>query len=141
MKKITNNKIIVTVLSLFFMFFSFASVNAQSQLIDTTSTTTDSQGNQVSKYESGDYTLNDVLTVGVRAVDIILGVVGSLALLFFVYGGVMFLVSAGSSDKVKQAKTIIINAVIGLAVVFLSYLIVKFVLEAIGRSPGSSGLG
>jgi CBS domain containing-hemolysin-like protein len=140
MKKNINNKIIITALSLFFLFFSFTSINAQSQLIDTTSTTTDSQGNLVKKYKGGDYTLNDVLTVGVRAVDIILGLVGSLALLFFVYGGVMFLISAGSSDKIKQAKTIIINAVVGLAIVFLSYLIVKFVLSAIGRT-GPSGLG
>ncbi|MFA5420937.1 MAG: hypothetical protein WC280_02865, partial [Patescibacteria group bacterium] len=108
-------------------------------LIDTTSTTTDGMGQVVTKYAMGDYELNDVLRVGVRVTKIILGVVGSLALLFFVYGGVMFLISAGSSDKVSKAKGIIVNAVIGLAIVFLSYLIVQFVMNAL-TATGRGGL-
>lgn len=113
--------------------------SASLTLIDTTSTTTDGMGQVVTKYAMGDYELNDVLRVGVRMTKIILGVVGSLALLFFVYGGVMFLISAGSSDKVSKAKGIIVNAVIGLAIVFLSYLIVQFVMNALSAT-GKGGL-
>jgi len=87
---------------------------------------------QSSKYEKGDYELNDVLMVGIQITKFILGIVGSLALLFFVYGGVMFLISAGSSDKVQQAKTIIVNAVIGLIIVFTSYIIIEFAMGALG---------
>lgn len=87
---------------------------------------------QGSAYESGDYELNDVMRMGLNVVDIILGVVGSLALLMFVYGGIMMLISAGNSDKVSKAKGIIIAAVIGLGIVFASYLIIEFVMGALG---------
>jgi len=85
-------------------------------------------------YESGDYELNDIMRMGLNVVDIILGVVGSLALLMFVYGGIMMLISAGNSDKVSKAKGIIIAAVIGLGIVFASYLIIEFVMGALGVS-------
>ena len=137
MKKIFLKKILIGS-SLFLFVFCLTSTTSAS-LIDTTSTTTDGMGQVVTKYAMGDYELNDVLRVGVRVTKIILGVVGSLALLFFVYGGVMFLISAGSSDKVSKAKGIIVNAVIGLAIVFLSYLIVQFVMNAL-TSTGRGGL-
>ncbi len=137
MKKIFLKKILIGS-SLFLFVFCLTSTTSAS-LIDTTSTTTDGMGQVVTKYAMGDYELNDVLRVGVRVTKIILGVVGSLALLFFVYGGVMFLISAGSSDKVSKAKGIIVNAVIGLAIVFLSYLIVQFVMNAL-TATGRGGL-
>jgi len=87
---------------------------------------------QGSAYETGNYELNDVMRMGINITNIILGVVGSLALLMFVYGGVMMLISAGNSDKVSKAKGIIIAAVIGLGIVFASYLIIQFVMGALG---------
>jgi hypothetical protein len=87
---------------------------------------------QGSKYDSGNYELSDVMQMGVNVANIILGLVGSLALLMFVYGGVMMLISSGNSEKVSKAKGIIIAAVIGLAIVFSSYLIISFVMESFG---------
>jgi len=82
--------------------------------------------------ESGNCELNDFVIVLVRVSKIILGVVGSLALLMFIYGGVMFLISSGNSEKVTQAKQIIIGAVIGLVIVFTSYMIISFAAQALG---------
>ena len=82
--------------------------------------------------ESGKCELNDFVRVAINVSKIILGVVGSLALLAFVIGGVMFLISAGSSERVTQAKQIILGAVIGLVIVFTSFMIIKFVYEAMG---------
>lgn len=87
---------------------------------------------QGSAYNDGSYQLNDVMQMGINIANIILGVVGSLALLMFVYGGIMMLISAGNSDKVSKAKGIIIAAVIGLGIVFASYLIIEFVMGALG---------
>jgi hypothetical protein len=75
----------------------------------------------------GNYSLNDMLTLGVNIANWILGIVGALALLFFVYGGFTFILSGGSEEKVKEGKTILTNAIIGLAIVFCSYLIIQFV--------------
>lgn len=58
-----------------------------------------------------------------------LGVVGSLALVMFIYGGIVWMTSAGNSEKVEKGKNIIVWAVIGLVVIFSSYALVKFVIE------------
>jgi len=87
----------------------------------------------------GDYKLNDFVTLAVTISQLILGLVGSLSLIMFVYGGVMFLISAGSSDKIAQAKKIIVAAVVGLLIVFSSWLIIKFVTDSLGAKQGFTG--
>lgn len=84
------------------------------------------------KYAQGTYDLNDMVLLAIRASRIILGIVGSLALLMFVYGGLMFLISSGSSEKVGKAKNILIAATIGLVIVFASFVIIRLVLDTMG---------
>ena len=83
-------------------------------------------------YTNGDYTLNDMLVVVIGASRWILGIVGALALAMFIYGGFTFLLSGGSSEKIGQARKIIVAAVVGLIIVFTSYIIIQFVLKSIG---------
>ncbi|MCX6797955.1 MAG: hypothetical protein NTX66_01905, partial [Candidatus Falkowbacteria bacterium] len=82
--------------------------------------------------DCGDYTLNDFVELGVNVSEIILGLVGSLSLLMFIYGGISFLISAGNAESITKARKIIIAAVIGLAIVFTSYIIISFVLHGLG---------
>lgn len=81
---------------------------------------------------NGDCSVNDFLQIGIGISELILGVVGSLALLAFIYGGVLWLISGGSSDKIAKGKQAIIGAVIGLVIVFFSYTIIFFVAKALG---------
>ncbi len=83
-------------------------------------------------YQSGDYTLPDILAIVIGASRWVLGLIGSLALIMFIYGGFTFLISAGSSEKIGEARKIIIAAVIGLIIVFTSYIIIRFVLTSLG---------
>jgi len=80
----------------------------------------------------GNYSLNDIMRVFINVSNWILGVVGSVALLFFVYGGFVFIFSGGNEEKVKQGKQILIGAIIGLVIVFASFLIIKFSSELLG---------
>jgi len=80
----------------------------------------------------GNYTIDDFMLLALNISKWILGIVGSLSLIMFIYGGFMFLISAGSSESISKAKKIIVAAVIGLVIVFASYLIIKFVLGALG---------
>ena len=57
----------------------------------------------------------------------------------FVYGGVMMLISAGNSEQVSKAKGIIMAAIIGLVIVFVSYIIVSFVISALGAQNTAVG--
>lgn len=100
-----------------------ASASAQS-IVDNTS----------EAYKSGNYTLNGILSLGIDLTTWILGIVGSLTLVMFIYAGFTMLISAGNAQKVSQAKNILTAAVVGLAIVFCSYLIIKFVLFALGIS-------
>ncbi|MGI6373787.1 MAG: pilin [Patescibacteria group bacterium] len=84
------------------------------------------------KYKTGNYEVNDLLELVVIASNWILGIVGSLTLVMFMYGGFTFLISAGNPEKVSSAKKVIIAAVVGLVLVFSSYLIVRFVSGALG---------
>ncbi len=126
--KLKKTKIII--LSFLFFIFSFYLVSASAIV-----PYSDPKDTKHAIYETGSYTLNDLLLIGVQVSNLILGVVGSLALLMFVYGGFMFLISSGNSEKVTKAKGIIIAAVVGLAIVFASYLIIEFVMEAFGAAP------
>ena len=85
-------------------------------------------------YEEGKYTLTDILNLGINLTTWILGIVGSLTLAMFIYAGITMLISGGNTQKISQAKNILTAAVIGLAIVFCSYLIIKFVLAALGYS-------
>lgn len=63
-----------------------------------------------------------------KIINSVLGVVGSLALLMFVFGGLTWMTSGGSSEKVKKGRDIIVWSAIGLAVIFLSYGLVRFLI-------------
>ncbi|PIT93915.1 hypothetical protein COU00_01790 [Candidatus Falkowbacteria bacterium CG10_big_fil_rev_8_21_14_0_10_43_11] len=76
--------------------------------------------------QCGTCTLNDFVQLGVNVANWILGVVGSLALLFFIYGGLTMIISSGKSESVQKAKTILTNAIIGLIIVFTSWVIINF---------------
>lgn len=80
----------------------------------------------------GSCTMNDFVLLALGASKMILGISGSAALLFFVYGGVTFLISGGSQERVTKGKQIIIGSVIGLFIIFGSYTIVNFTLRAMG---------
>lgn len=75
--------------------------------------------------------LKDPREVIGNIIKAILGIVGSLALAVFIYGGFMWITSAGNEDKIKRGKDMIIWASFGLAVIFASYALVNFVISAV----------
>jgi len=85
---------------------------------------------------TGEACINDPLNLGAGGVPIligriikaILGVVGSLALVMFIYGGFLWMTSSGNRDKVEKGKNTLVWATIGMVVIFASYALVKFVL-------------
>ena len=61
----------------------------------------------------------------------VIGIVGALALLVFIYGGFIWLTSGGDSGKVGAGKEAMKWAAVGLVVIFTSYGLVRFVFSAI----------
>ncbi len=71
----------------------------------------------------------------------ILGIVGSLALLVFIFGGLTWVTSAGSAEKVKKGKDMMMWAALGLAIIFFSYALVRFVIGAVAGPSVETGPG
>ncbi len=80
----------------------------------------------------GNCQLADMLIVGVNVTKLILGLSGSVMLVMVVYGGFLWLVSAGNSSRVEQGKKVLSSSLIGLIIVFGAYTLIGVLLSAFG---------
>ena len=71
---------------------------------------------------------SDLATTIVTILNTIIGVLGIVAVIFIVVGGVKYMTSTGDPTKVKKARDTIIYACIGLGVCALSFAIVNWVI-------------
>ena len=69
-------------------------------------------------------------------------IAGVILLGLLIFGGLKFIMSAGSNDakKAAEAKTIITDAIIGFAVVFCAYFIVQIIQLITGVSILNPGI-
>jgi hypothetical protein len=74
----------------------------------------------------GETSLNKLMG---RIIRYIIGISGTAAFLVFVYGGIMLLISRGESAFIKKGKHAMIMAVAGLALIFSSYILIKFIIN------------
>lgn len=84
--------------------------------------------------------VNDLVDVGLRSIDYVFSIVAALAFVFFIYGGLTWILSFGNSEKVKKGQQIFVYAVIGLVIVFSAYILVGFLLDALNVSPAFRGV-
>lgn len=78
----------------------------------------------------GTFTLPQLLG---RIIKSALGILGSIALVIFLYGGIMWMTSMGSADKIQKALSTLLWGALGVIVILASYSIVSFVLENIPK--------
>jgi hypothetical protein len=63
----------------------------------------------------------------ISIIKIILSLAGLIAVLVLIIGGFRYVTSFGNEDQVGQAKKMIINAIIGIVIIILSFVIVTVV--------------
>jgi hypothetical protein len=81
----------------------------------------------------GDCTeINDILEVFINIGREIFKYIGAIAFVFFIYGGVTMILSFGSAEKFAKGRKVLVASVIGLIIAFSSYLIINFILDALG---------
>ncbi|MEK7164414.1 MAG: hypothetical protein AAB779_00545 [Patescibacteria group bacterium] len=66
-----------------------------------------------------------------RVIRLLLGFTGVASLVFFIWGGIELLTSRGNQDKIKSGRDTIVWAVIGMFVAFSSYIILRYVIQAV----------
>lgn len=81
---------------------------------------------------TGRCSLCDLIQVGVNFGKFLFGIVGALVLLYFFYGGFLFLTSGGGAG-VKKGKDVLVNSVIGILIVFFAYAGVNFIIAAVAK--------
>lgn len=59
------------------------------------------------------------------------GIIGTIALAIFIYGGFVWMTAFGEEQKVKKGWDTMMWAGLGLIVIFGSYVVVGFILKAI----------
>lgn len=86
-------------------------------------------------------TEQDPVEIIVGIVNILLYFVGTIFMILIVWAGFRWMTSAGNTDAVKKARETIINSVIGLVIIFASYVLVNFVITNLmnGIGIGESG--
>lgn len=66
-----------------------------------------------------------------QVTNTILYIVGIIAVVMLIIGGIRYVISGGDSKKVTDAKNTVLYAIIGLIIAFLAFAIVNFVISAL----------
>jgi len=66
-------------------------------------------------------------SIFVTVTNIMLFIIGAIAVIMLIIGGIRYVVSAGDQNAVTSAKNTILYAIIGIVVAFLAYAAVNFV--------------
>lgn len=64
-----------------------------------------------------------------------LSIAFGLAVLFLIIGGFRYILSAGNEEAAEAAKSTIINTLIGIVLIILSYVIINVIVNFIGGAP------
>ncbi len=118
---------IVTVLALTFMSFSPL---ALAQISSAPAAT----GSGIAVTNAGDNIVGgetDARAFITKILRFALTFLGILCVCLIIYGGFLYITSAGEEEGAKKGKTIIIYCIIGLVIIFASYAIVNTVLGGI----------
>ena len=71
----------------------------------------------------------DLKDIIAQVINIALGFLGVIAVIIIIYAGFKWMTAGGNEDSVTQARKMIIQAVIGLVIIFLSWIISNFVIS------------
>lgn len=69
--------------------------------------------------------------------NVLLFIIGAIAVIMIVIGGMRYVLSGGDSSQITAAKNTILYAIIGIIVAILAYAAVNFVISSF--APGTTG--
>ena len=75
----------------------------------------------------------------VNYINGMLGLMGALFMFLMLFAGYLWMTAFGKDEQVKRAKDLIIQAIIGIAVIITARLIAEIVITQLGKTlPGAS---
>ena len=67
----------------------------------------------------------------IEVISILLWVVGLLAVLYVIIGGIRYVTAHGNEEQAEGAKKTILHAIIGIIIVILSFVIIRIIANAL----------
>lgn len=87
--------------------------------------------NQVASDTGLKVTQTDVSIIIANTIKVVLLFLGIIAIIMIIIGGLMWMTSGGSEEKAKKARGILVNAIIGLFIVLVAYVITYWVINTL----------
>jgi hypothetical protein len=82
----------------------------------------------------GEGSLKDLVQV---ILNYFLAFLGFVATIMVIYGGILYVTSAGNEESVGKAKNILMYAVTGIVIILISFALINTVLQAGGGDTGA----
>lgn len=73
----------------------------------------------------------DIRSTAAQIINVLLGLLGIIAVVVILIGGFKWMTSGGSEDKVGEAKKLIMQGIIGLVIILAAWSIAQFVLRSL----------
>ena len=83
----------------------------------------------------------DIRLIVARIIRAVLGLLGIIAIVIIIWAGYTIMTAGGNEEKIGEGKKILINAVIGLAIILSAFSIAQFVINALMKASGMTQTG
>jgi hypothetical protein len=90
--------------------------------------------NGLTNGQTGGVSTQTPTTIITNVINYALAIIGFLGVLAFIIAGIMYLVSAGDEAQAEKAKSYMINAIIGVIIALLGYVVMSAISSLLGAS-------
>jgi hypothetical protein len=92
-------------------------------------------------YENGQCGVCEFFEVAYRFVQILFGLMGGTALVFFIWGGFGMITSGGNPEKITSNKKLMMSTVVGIMIMLLAWTAVNGIIVMLTGDVGAKGPG
>lgn len=82
-------------------------------------------------------TFCDILQMVRNVSSLIMRLMGGVAAILFIYGGILFIVNFGNADKIQRAKSLLVNTVLGIVIILFAWTVVNVGIAVLTSAPGT----
>lgn len=130
-KKYMKNKIIIAFIltiisSVFFILPPLSLAQDSSYGLNATANNIDAFKGQTQSFKS-----DFLQTKTGLIISVVLSFVGALFLVLMIYAGILWMTAQGNDQQVTKAKGLLINAVVGMIIVFSAYALTTFLANQV----------
>lgn len=80
----------------------------------------------------------DIRITIARIINVILGLLGIIFVVLTIVAGFQYMTAAGNEEKAKKAMGLIKNAIIGLVIILMSWMITRFTIRQLSRAANGA---